>query len=281
MKINKPICLIEAFAGIGSQAMALRDLGANFEYCRVIEFDKYAINSYNSIHGTQFETTDITSVSGGALLLDKDKYTYLLTYSFPCQDISVAGKGKGYAKGDNTRSGLLWEVERILNEMDELPDILLMENVKQVHGKRHLENFEKWISFLDSKGYDSKWFDLNAKDYGVAQNRERCFMISVLKDSMGHNDFEIPEPINLRYVMKDYLEEEVADKYYVNSDRASSLISQLVENGSIPDPDSVERERVTVDYSLKKPKRKNVANCISTRDRGIDSRQSVANGVCE
>lgn len=158
----------------------------------------------------------------------------------------MAGKGKGYTKGDNTRSGLLWEVERILNEMDELPDILLMENVKQVHGKRHRKNFEKWISFLDSKGYESKWFDLNAKDYGVAQNRERCFMVSVLKDTMGHNDFEIPEPIGLRFIMKDYLEDEVADKYYINSDRASNLISQLIENGSVPDPNDpnfAERER--------------------------------------
>ena len=219
--------------------MALRDLGANFEYCRVIEFDKYAINSYNSIHNTQFETTDIKEIQGEAFRLNKDKYIYLLTYSFPCQDISVAGRGKGYAKGDDTRSGLLWEIERILNEMSSLPDILLMENVKQVHGKRHIGNFKKWISFLDSKGYESKWFDLNAKDYGVAQNRERCFMVSVLKDTMEHNDFEIPEPIDLRYVMKDYLEDKVADRYYVNSDRANDLISKLVKNGTIPEPNNV------------------------------------------
>lgn len=125
VKIDKKIRLIELFAGIGSQAMALRDIGAAFEHHRVIEFDKYAMKAYNAIHGTSFEPTDICTVHGADLgITAKDKYSYIMTYSFPCQDLSVAGKQKGMAKGSGTRSGLLWEVERILSELpsEQLPD---------------------------------------------------------------------------------------------------------------------------------------------------------------
>lgn len=176
-KINKPIRLIELFAGIGSQAMALRDLGADFEHYRVVEFDKYAIASYNAIHETNFPTTDITRISGTDLgITDIDKYCYIMTYSFPCQDLSVAGKQKGMTKGSGTRSGLLWEVERLMNEVENLPQVLLMENVPQVHSQANMPDFQKWIDFLSGKGYANYWQDLNAKDYGVAQNRNRCFM---------------------------------------------------------------------------------------------------------
>lgn len=118
-KIEKKIRLIELFAGVGSQAMALRDIHADFEHYRVCEFDKYAIASYNAIHGTKFETSDITKLKGEDLgIVDTDKYTYIMTYSFPCQDLSLAGKQKGMKKGTGTRSGLLWEVERLLNECE-------------------------------------------------------------------------------------------------------------------------------------------------------------------
>lgn len=229
-KITKPIRLIELFAGIGSQAMALRDIGADFEHYRAVEFDKYAIKSYNAIHGTDFPTMDIRNVKGEDLgIVDTDKYCYLMTYSFPCQDLSVAGLGKGMAKGDGTRSGLLWEVERILNETEHLPRVLLMENVPQVHAKKNIEDFEKWIEFLKSKGYSNYWKDLNAKDYGVAQNRNRCFMVSVL----GDYTYEFPQPIPLTKVMKDYLEDEVDEKYYINSEKAQALIDKLVSTGVI------------------------------------------------
>ena len=150
---DKPIRLIELFAGIGSQAMALRDVGADFEHYRVVEFDRFAVASYNAIHETDFKTTDIRDLHGADLgIADKNSYTYLLTYSFPCQDLSVAGKGAGMRKGSGTRSGLLWEVERLLNETNELPHVLLMENVPQVHSRENMPDFQKWISFLESKG---------------------------------------------------------------------------------------------------------------------------------
>lgn len=139
------------------------------------------------------------------------------------------------SKGSNTRSGLLWEVERLLNETKYLPQLLLMENVPQVHSKKNLSDFEDWINFLESKGYSNFYQDLNAKDYGVAQNRNRCFMVSILGDFT----FSFPKPKKLDKTMKDYLEDTVDEKYYINNDKADKLIQNLIDNGSI----SVERER--------------------------------------
>jgi len=230
-KIRKPIRLIELFSGVGSQAMALRDLGADFEHWRSVEFDKYAMASYNAIHGTNFEPTDITKIHGSDLgIVETEKYCYIMTYSFPCQDLSVAGLGKGMSKGSGTRSGLLWEVERLLNEVGNLPQVLLLENVPQVHGKSNMEDFQNWINFLSSKGYSNYWQDLNAKNYGVAQNRNRCFMVSILGDYR----YEFPKPIPLTKTMKDYLEDEVDEKYYINNEKAQQLIDKLIADGTIP-----------------------------------------------
>lgn len=140
VKITKPIRLIELFAGYGSQAMALERLGADFTHHKVIEFDRFAVNSYNAVHGTNFEPIDIRDIHASDLeITDTDNYCYIMTYSFPCTDLSIAGKMKGMKKGSGTRSGLLWEVERLLKEMNERPQILLMENVTQVHGKANIE----------------------------------------------------------------------------------------------------------------------------------------------
>ena len=204
--IDKPIRLIELFAGVGSQAMALRDIGADFEHYRAVEFDKFAIASYNAIHGTEFEVMDITEVSGSDLgIVDKDKYCYILTYSFPCQDLSVAGNRKGMSKDSGTRSGLLWEVERLLNEVDNLPDVLLMENVPAVVQSANIKDFHLWQDFLTGKGYTNFTENLNAKDFGVAQNRERTFMVSLL----GEYNYKFPQPIPLTKTIADYLEDEV------------------------------------------------------------------------
>ena len=114
---GKKIRLIELFAGIGAQAAALRNIGADFEHYRVCEFDKYAVKSYNAVHGTNFKTSDIRDLHAEDLgIVETDKYTYIMTYSFPCTDLSLAGKREGMQKGSGTRSGLLWEVERLLTE---------------------------------------------------------------------------------------------------------------------------------------------------------------------
>lgn len=233
---DKPIRLIELFGGIGSQAMALSKLGVNFEHYRLVEFDKYPVASYNAIHGTNFTPTDITKIHGEDLgIVDTDKYCYLMTYSFPCQDLSVAGKQQGMSKGSGTRSGLLWEVERLLNETEHLPQLLLMENVPQVHSKKNQGDFENWIRFLENKGYSNYWQDLNAKDYGVAQNRNRCFMVSIL----GNYCFYFPKPHPLTKRMVDYLEDSVDEKYYINNEKSSALIKKLTDDGTL----SIERER--------------------------------------
>ena len=274
-KITKPIRLIELFGGIGSQAMALERLGADFEHYRLVEFDKYPVMSYNAIHGTNFEPTDITKIDGDFLgITDKDKYTYLLTYSFPCQDLSVAGKQKGMKKGSGTRSGLLWEVERLLNETKELPDVLLMENVPQVHSEENTPDFRKWIDFLESKGYSNYYQDLNAKDFGVAQNRDRCFMVSVLGDYF----YKFPETMELDKTMKDYLEDEVDERYYIKSEKAQKLIDTLIENGTL----DRQTDRQTVDFSLKDAGRTDISNCICARyDNGITNRAHEGSCVCE
>lgn len=104
------------------------------------------------------------------------------------------------------------EVERLLNEVDNLPDILLMENVVQVHSEKNKADFNKWISFLESKGYSNYYADLNSKNYGVAQNRNRCFMISIL----GDYNYEFPQPVQLDKTMSDYLEKTVDEKYFLS-----------------------------------------------------------------
>lgn len=224
-KIKNKIRLIELFAGVGSQAMALRDLGADFESYRVVEFDKYAINSYNAIHGTNFPTIDIRDIHFEDLgIVDKQNVTYLLTYSFPCQDLSKAGKQRGMTKGSGTRSGLLWEVERILNECkdkDSLPQVLLMENVPDVIGSKNYEDFMKWYAALENMGYQSYYKVLNAKDYGIPQNRERCFMVSIL----GDYNYTFPKRIPLRLKLKDMLEESVDKKYYISNSKIESLLT--------------------------------------------------------
>jgi len=139
---------------------------------------------------------------------------------------------KDWEEGKSTRSGLLWEVERILKELVEmkspLPDVLLMENVPQVVSDKFWPDFEQWLKFLSSIGYYNKYQILNAKNYGVAQNRNRCFMLSFYGEDY---KYTFPKEIKLKNKLKDYLETEVDEKYYLKSEKADQLISQLVDRG--------------------------------------------------
>lgn len=214
LKITKPLRLIELFAGIGAQAKALENLGVQFEHYRICEFDKYAVASYNAVHGTNFSTSDITKIHAEDLcIVETDKYEYIMTYSFPCTDLSTAGKQKGMSRDSGTRSGLLWEVERLLKETKELPQILLMENVSDVLSEKNRKDFFSWCGFLESLGYTSKHSILNAKDFGVPQNRERCFMLSWLGEDC-YYDFPNKQPLSV--VLKDFLEPLVDEKYYLS-----------------------------------------------------------------
>ena len=153
-------------------------------------------------------------------------FTVQNTIVHNCQDLSNAGLGKGMEKGSGTRSGLLWEVERLLTETKELPQILLMENVKQVIGQNNIKDFAKWIEFLDGLGYNSKWQVLNAKDFGVPQNRERCFMVSIL----GGGWFSLPEPMGGQKKLKDVLVDTVEEKYYLKNATIDYFIKHTKES---------------------------------------------------
>ena len=215
------IKVIELFAGVGSQAMALRNIGINYEVIGISEIDKFAYKSYEAIHGKVKNFGDITKIN-------KLPYCDLLTYSFPCQDLSIAGQQKGINK--DTRSGLLLEVERLLLKAKEnrtLPKYLLLENVKNLVGKKFIKDFERWLSFLNNLGYYSNWEVLNAKDYGIPQNREKVFVISSLENM----HYKFPKPSELKSKMKDLLEEKVDDKYYLSEKYLKCFSDMKNRNG--------------------------------------------------
>lgn len=173
---------------------------------------------------------DISRLNGVDLGIEKEKDrkdTYMMTYSFPCTDISNAGKMEGMEKGSGTRSGLLWEVERILLELRDMecrPDVLLMENVPGVCGSKNLKPWNDWLQSLHKMGYTNYFSVLNAKDYGIPQNRERCFMVSLL----GEKSYEFPRKVGLRYRLKDFLDEEIDSKYNL-SEKVTSKFMRVYE----------------------------------------------------
>lgn len=186
--------------------------------------DKQLKTIFNNIVITR-NLVNIQQVKGEDLkIVDTDKYDYILTYSFPCQDLSLAGKGKGMSD-TSTRSGMLWEVERILTEckeLNQLPQILLMENVPQVHGTDNVADFNKWQLKLEELGYKNYFQDLIATDYGIPQTRNRCFMISIL----GNYSYTFPKPIPLKLKLKDMLESEVNEKYFISDKMLNCFMSE-------------------------------------------------------
>lgn len=212
---KNPLRLIELFAGIGSQTQALTNIGIEHRVMAISEIDKYAIQSYEAMHGIANNLGDIRKVEE---LPDAD----LWTYSFPCQDISVAGKGAGIKEG--TRSGLLFEVERLLcvaSEKGTLPKYLLLENVKNLVSKKFKADFDKWLDFLSELGYTNYWKVLNAKDYGIPQNRERVFCVSIRGE---HDPFVFPKPKELTIRLRDMIDEAVDERFYLKESTIRSIL---------------------------------------------------------
>jgi len=166
--------LLELFSGIGAQSKALKNLGVDHQAI-ACEIDKRIHAVYESIHGPTPNLGDITKVQS---LPECD----ILTYSFPCQDLSILGNRKGLERNSGTRSSLLWEVERLLRASDRLPDILVLENVKQLASPKHTANFQLWLKTLESIGYKNSWKVVSSGDFGLPQKRERVFVVSSLKE---------------------------------------------------------------------------------------------------
>lgn len=216
------ITINELFSGIGAQVAALKRLGIEYKVVGISEIDRFAIQSYEAINGKTRNYGDISKV-------ERLDYADLWTYSSPCQDFSIAGRQKGLhdENGEQTRSGLLLEVERLLKTAiaeGKAPKYLLLENVKNLVGKKFRPDFEKWLSTLEELGYKNYWKVLNAKDYGVPQNRERVFVASVAEGG-----FEFPKPIELTIRLKDVLETKVDKKFYLKQELADSFLKRLSE----------------------------------------------------
>ena len=221
------IKVLSLFSGIGAFEKALVKLGVAFDLVSYCEIDKYASKSYSAIHGVDesLNLGDITKVDEKELPKDID----LITYGFPCQDISLAGKQKGLFNedGSQTRSGLFFEALRIIESTQ--PRIAIAENVKNLTSKRFNAQFQVVLASLDEAGYNNYWAVLNAKDYGIPQNRERVFIISIRKD-IDNSLFEFPKPFPLEKRLKDMLEAVVDEKYYLSDNRIDNLIRHKERN---------------------------------------------------
>lgn len=211
--------VLELFAGIGACSKALTNLGIEHEIVDAVEIDKYAVQSFNAVHGTNFEPQDITK-------WDKDIAVDLIMHGSPCQDFSVAGLNKGGDEGSGTRSSLMYETLRIVEKLK--PKYVIWENVKNLLSKKHRHNFDAYIEAMKGLGYESKYQVLNAKDYGVPQNRERVFTVSVL----GENHFEFPKPQELKLRLKDMLDPQVDEKYYLSDEQTKRLKMTTYNTGS-------------------------------------------------
>ena len=219
--------VLSLFSGIGAFEKALDKLDVPYELVGYCEIDKYASRSYSAIHGVPetLNIGDITKVDETQLPHDID----LITYGFPCQDISIAGKQKGLIDEDGrqTRSGLFFEALRIIEETQ--PRVAIAENVKNLTGKKFKTQFELVLKSLEEAGYNNYWKVLNLKDFGIPQNRERVFIVSIRKD-IDNGTFRFPGGFPLKLRLKDVLENEVDEKYYVIQVAMEGLIRHKERN---------------------------------------------------
>lgn len=223
---DNPLRCFFAFEGYNSQGMALNELkeeNPDFDWVCVgrSEVDKYAIQSCNAIfpENTNKNYGDISKIEWEDVP-DFD----LFTMSFPCTDISNAGQQKGLSEDSGTRSSLLWECRKAI--IAKRPKYILMENVKALVQKKFMPYFIKWQQELESYGYKNFWKVLNATDYGVPQNRERVFMVSILDENATYN---FPKPIPLEKTLEDFLDDydDVDEKYYLNDERVQAILDEI------------------------------------------------------
>lgn len=225
---NEEKIFLTTFSGYDSQLMAarvLREWHPDFRWtCKGwSDIDKYACQMHNLVF-PQFADRalgDITKIDWHEVKSSlEDREVDLFTYSSPCQDISQAGKQMGLSEGSDTRSALLWRVADAVEVLR--PKYLLQENVAALVSKKFMPDFLKWLDKLESLGYVSRWARLNAKNYGVPQNRDRVFCLSMRRDVAF--DYQFPEPFELLTRLEDVLEEEVVDRYFLRDDAVSKFL---------------------------------------------------------
>lgn len=198
--------ILELFGGIGACSKALEKLKIDYEIVDYVEIDKYAVRSFNAINNTSFEPQDICK-------WDKNIEVDLIMHGSPCQDFSLAGLQAGGDKDSGTRSSLMYETLRIVEKLK--PKYVIWENVKNLLSKKHKHNFDAYLEAMGKIGYSNYYEVLNAKDYGIPQNRERIFTVSIRNDI--DDGFKFPPKQELTLRLKDMLEEKVEEKYYLSN----------------------------------------------------------------
>lgn len=226
------ISILSLFSGIGAFESALDRIGCHYQLTGYCEIDPYASKSYAQIHGVseRLNLRDVTTIN--TVLINLLGGVDLITYGFPCQDISVAGKQRGFTdtNGNRTRSGLFFEALRIIEGTR--PLYAIAENVKALTSKKFKKEFKTVLDSLDGAGYNNYWAVLNAKDFGIPQNRERVFIVSIRKD-IDKGGFKFPGKMPLNIRVKDILETEVDEKYCINTEKARQLIKKLLDKNRI------------------------------------------------
>ena len=241
--------------GKSKEEMLERIKGTSTNYNEPLTMDQlkkkpieWVRNAYNNCVATH-NLINVMEVKGKDLGELPKAQTSILCYSFPCQDLSLAGKRLGMETSQadgGTRSGLLWEIERILVERERedstLPSILLMENVPEVVGAANIKSFKKWEQKLRELGYSNFVEILNGKDYGIPQNRRRCFMVSIL----GDYSYDFPCKVKLKYRLKDMLEKQVDEKYYLDDETINRISQWKSQEKPLENAIDIERERERV-----------------------------------
>ena len=230
------IKVLSLFSGIGAFERAFCRIGLDWELVNYCEIDRWASLSYSMVNQCS-ESLNLRDVRAVTAETVRDQHVDLITYGFPCQDISIAGKQQGFVNdsGESTRSGLFFEALRIIKELQ--PRYAIAENVKALTSAKFKNEFATVLSSLEEAGYNNYWRVLNAKDYGIPQNRERVFIVSIRRDA-DEGDFQFPdkEPLMLR--LRDMLEpaESVDEKYYLSTEREGvrRLIAELEARYSLP-----------------------------------------------
>ena len=213
---ERPLRVFESFAGYGSQALALKYLGIPYSVVGISEIEENAIKAYMAIHGETKNYGDISKIDW-AQVPDFD----LFTYSFPCTDLSQAGKMLGFEEGSGTRSSLLWECKKAIDIKK--PKYLMLENVKSLTSEKFLPGYKKWVHYLYEQGYTSFAQVIDSSKMGIPQHRERIFVVSILGEAW----YSFPQPQELKLKLKDMLEDKVDEKYYLDDKKVAEFIGTL------------------------------------------------------